>query len=84
MGAGQEVQWSYNPSTKTVTVTGAVSDRNAVYVGSYDATGKMLSLEVITTSGTTVQATDGANSISLFWLDSNLIPKSRKQAIRTT
>ena len=82
MGDAQELQWTYAPDAKTVTVTGSVSANEPVYVGSYDANGKMLSVKMITASNGTAQADDGANTVMLFWLDSNFMPKCGKATIR--
>ena len=83
MGPKQEIQWSYNPSAMSVTITGPISANDSVYVATYDANGKMLSMEVITSSGNTSQAGNGAKSIALFWLDSDFVPKSDKSVIHT-
>ena len=66
MGDAQELQWTYDPGGKTVTVTGAVNASAPVYVGSYDANGKMLSVKLITASNGAAQADDGANTVMLF------------------
>ena len=81
IGPDGEVQWSYNPSTMSVTVTGPINANDSVYVATYDANGKMLSMEVITSSGRTSQAGSGAKSIALFWLNSDFVPKSDKSVI---
>ena len=82
MGDAQELQWTYAPDAKAVTVTGLVSANEPVYVGSYDANGKMLSVKMITASNGTAKADDGANTVMLFWLDSNFMPKCGKATIR--
>ena len=51
IGPDGEVQWSYNPNTKTVTVTGSISSNNSVYVGTYASSGKMISLEITHPAG---------------------------------
>jgi len=69
------IEWTYTRSSNEMTVDGAVSNLEPVYIASYNKDGKMLSISRITTPGEQISLTDSADLIKLFWLDDGYMPQ---------
>ena len=67
--------WTFHHGTREITITGTVSKAEPVIVAAYDASGKMISVPVITASGGKAIVSFGFDQIKLMWVDSNYAPK---------
>ena len=75
MGEKDELSWTYSSKTNSVTISGPVSATEPVLVASFDKDGRMLSISRITDSGKAGTTSAHANTVKLFWVDTNNAPK---------
>ena len=68
MGENNELTWSYDPASYTVTIDGPVSGDRPLLAAGYDGDGKMLSVTRLTAPGQAV-LTDRPETVKLFWTD---------------
>ncbi len=68
----------------TASFSGDLADTERILLASYDENGRFLGLKIVSQSGDTASAEDGADNVSIFWIDGEYAPRSEKATVDLT